>query len=267
MIDPSGNNASLGKDLTVLDATPPKARLWFDPSEVDQGESFYLNITGTLENVEIVAVHYTIYRITLVGMKEIYTTPFFGVRLLNITPENYSELSGLWVVLNEPGEYLINVTIEDSSSLVDNASQTILVRDSIPPEASINKTIEYLTLMDPLYLSGSESSDEYGPITFVWLIDNVTQIGEGPDLYHLFLETGEYNITLKVTDSGGNVDTASCRVIVRDNVVTGPGGETDYTLAYILWSVAGAVILVGLIILFIWARRKRENAIKGMKEE
>jgi hypothetical protein len=267
IIDPSGNNASLEKTVIVLDVTPPKARLWFDPDEVDQGVPFYLNITGTLENVELISVHYTIYRLTLIGMDEIFSTPFFGIRLGNITPENYSDLIDLWIHLNEPGEYLVNVTVEDSSGLVDNASQTIIVRDSLPPEAVINKTIEYLDLKDPLYLSGSESSDEYGPLTFQWLLDNTTKIGEGPDLFYQFLETGEYNITLKVTDSGGNVDTDLCRVIVRDAPITGPGGKTDYTLAYIIWSIAGTVILLGLIILFIWARSKKRKAIEEAKEE
>lgn len=267
IVDPAGNNATLTKSITILDATPPKARLWFDPDAVDQNQQFYLNITGTLENVEIISVHYTIYRITLIGMMEVYSTPFFGVRVGNITPENYSKLNDLWITLNEPGEYLINVTVEDSSGLVDNASRTIKVRDSVAPEAVINKTIEYLALNEPLYLSGSDSSDEYGPLTFQWLIDNDTILGEGPSLFHMFLETGEYNITLKVTDSGGNMDTALCRVIVKDPAEEVQGEGTDYTLAYALWSTTGAIILIGLIILFLWARRKKGKTAERTEEE
>jgi hypothetical protein len=266
MTDPSGNSVVLGKTVLVLDATPPKARLWFDPSEADQGEEFYMNITGTLENVGLISVHYTIYRLTLLGPVEIMSTPFFGIRLKNITPENYSKVHGLWIILDQPGEYLINVTVEDSSGMVDNASRTIMIRDSISPVAVINKTIEYVNVMGSVYLSAAESSDEHGPLTYLWSLDDSTKIGDGIELVHGFLEAGEYNITLKVTDSGGNSDTAVCRIVVVEPPDPVQKGETDYTLAYILWSLTGAFILLGFIGLYIWARKKKARA-EGTEEE
>jgi Carbohydrate family 9 binding domain-like/PKD domain len=266
MTDTAGNNITLNKTVVILDITPPSARLWVDPEIVDQGASFYINITGSLENVKLVSVHYVIYMITPEGPTEILSSPFFGIRLGNATSEDYINFNGLWVAINEPGTYLINITLEDSSGLRDNASETITVRDSIPPVAAVNRTLVHVNIGETFHLSASDSSDESGAMNFVWLLGNSTSIGLDQQLEYAFFETGEYEIMLTVIDAGGNVDSITCKIIVSDPLAGGSGDRADYTIVYVIWSIAVLIIIIGIIALFFWASKKRA-AVMGHNEE
>ncbi|MGA1866308.1 MAG: sugar-binding protein, partial [Thermoplasmatota archaeon] len=158
--DPSGNTANLTKQVRVLDMTPPHAVLTMDGNTIDQNEPIFLNITGSQDNEGLLSAHYTVFRIEEGGEIPFLSTPFFGVRLLNVSNEDFRQLDGLWITLSDPGIYRIDMILMDTSGLNDTVSLNFTVRDSTPPRALMNRTIVYLTVGDTLYLSGSGSSDK-----------------------------------------------------------------------------------------------------------
>ncbi|MBN1539068.1 MAG: hypothetical protein JW939_02905 [Candidatus Thermoplasmatota archaeon] len=264
--DPSGNTANLTKQVRVLDMTPPIAVLTLDGNVVDQNEPFFLDITGSQDNMGLLSAHYTVFRIEEGEEIPILSTPFFGVRLLNVSNEDFRQLDGLWITLSNPGIYRIDLIIVDVTGLNDTVSLNFTVRDSIPPRAALNRTIVYLIVGEKLYLSGSGSSDGEGPLVYQWLLDNETLIASGPELVWIFTVRGNHTIVLKVTDGGENSDCSMCRVMVTDPVKVDDAGA-DYTLLYIVWGAAILIILLGAILLLLWARRKREDELAKRNEE
>ncbi|MBN1391091.1 MAG: hypothetical protein JXA22_10670 [Candidatus Thermoplasmatota archaeon] len=264
--DPSGNVANLSRLVLVLDNTPPVAVFHLDKDIVDQNERFFLNITGSSDNVGLLSAHFTIVRVLPEGEEPVFSTPFFGVRILNATGEEMRSLEGLMISIEGPGPYRIDMMIKDLSGLEDHVSANITVRDSISPRAVINRTILYVEPKKSFFLSGSGSTDATGPLTFEWLLENETPMGVSPDLVWTFTAPGNHTVVLKVTDTGGNVDLAFCRVIVSDPAEKG-GDQAGHTLLFIIWGVAIFIILVGVLLALFWIRKKRADVSTKKGEE
>ncbi|MGA1872512.1 MAG: sugar-binding protein [Thermoplasmatota archaeon] len=267
--DPSGNTANLMKHTKVLDRTPPQVEFVLDIETVDQGQSFFLNITGSSDNLGLLAAHYRVFLNSEDGETEVLSTPFFGIRIVNITPENLSKVPDLWLELDDSGVYRIDLTLQDISGYNSTARVFIRVRDSVPPGAVINRTILYIELGQMAYLTGAGSTDDKGPLTYAWLLWNGTAssiISNQPDLVWGAPGTGEFNITLRVTDTGGNTDEAVCRIVVTEPRPTGSSG-TDYTLLYVVWGAAIVIVLAGILILLTWARRRKAEELQRISEE
>jgi len=270
VMDPYGNVANLSKNTSVLDRTPPSAQFTLAKDIVDQGESFYLNINGSSDNLGLLAAHYKVFSITDGNGTEVMSTPFFGIRLANVTPDEFIYVPGLWISLAESGYYRIDLTLQDVSGFNDTISAFITVRDSIFPEARINRTLVYIELGQLVYLSASDSSDDKGPLSYTWFLKNGTelkQLSTGSEMIWAPPSTGDYELLLRVNDTGGNTDDAVCRVNVSEPSITGGGESSDYTLLYIVWGAAIAVILIGILALLIWARRRKAEEIAAIKEE
>jgi hypothetical protein len=212
---------------------------------VDQGESFLLDLSGSHDNVGIVSVHYSIYRNISGKLSEVFSTPYFGVRVWNLTPVEYCGLDDLWLMLQLPGEYHVNVTLEDRRGLEGKASTVVNVRDSVPPTARTNRSLIVIHPGEAVYLSGSDSFDENGPVNFQWSLENGDIIGTGEELSWTPPGIGQYNITLRVIDGGGNSDETICRVQVIETA--GTVGGADWTPVQTLWVVtAAAMIFIGI---------------------
>ncbi|MFW3145966.1 MAG: PKD domain-containing protein [Thermoplasmatota archaeon] len=264
--DPSGNGANVSRTVEAVDITPPQISVNI-PEQVDQGSPLYINLEGSKDNAGILAIHYKLYRLLQDDQAElVLETPPFGIRVRNVTPAGYQAISDLFLTLDEPGSYRLNITMEDINGLSSSVFVTFQVMDKVAPTAVLNRTYVVVRIGEMLLLSAYESSDEYGPLTFEWYLDGELQPVGGAEFGFVFNKVAEHNITLVVFDGNGNNDTAQCRVIVISETEEQPKDDINETLIF-LWVVAAAVIVLGTIFIFIWARSKRASRKRKTEEE
>jgi len=263
--DPSGNLATSTLEVTVVDAIPPYLMVSI-PLLVDQGHEFLIDITGSSDNVGIVSVHYSI-SLNISGIvEEVFSTPFFGIRIGNVSPEDYGELEDLMVLLNDPGMYVIEVHVKDAAGLSSPSWRSdIKVKDSVPPRARLNISLVVVNPGMTVHLSASPSSDEIGPLLFTWLVDGEELEQEGPDLAWTPPGIGEYNVTVTVSDGDGNIDRASALVRVIEPARVADDKD-PYLRIYVLWAVVLLTIILGTLALYLWAV-KRKRSLAGQPEE
>jgi PKD repeat protein len=102
-------------------------------------------------------------------------------------------------------------------------------------DAGSDKTIEEDT---PMILDGSGSTDNGGIEDFVWtFVDVRPQIRRGVTASYTFTTPGEYAVTLNVTDSQGNWDSATVVITVLD--VTNPVAEAGFNQTAVEDTVVG----------------------------
>ena len=113
---------------------------------------------------------------------------------------------------NAPGTYNVDLTVTDENGLSDKASVTITVNQ---PENQAPTAVAFANPMSgevPLTVNfnGSSSSDDNAVSSYYWDIPGNSSSSENPT--HTFIEPGEYNITLTVTDADGLSDTSSITI-------------------------------------------------------
>jgi len=91
------------------------------------------------------------------------------------------------------------------------------VFDNDKPEANAGADIT-VNQFDNVNLNGSQSYDNVGILTYCWkfIYSNAEQIFFGKQFHFTFDVAGIYNITLNITDEGGNWDTDFVLVEVKD---------------------------------------------------
>lgn len=99
-----------------------------------------------------------------------------------------------------PGSYEVVLTVTDAGGLSDSTSQSIDVsRPAEVPEAQISYVPEEPRRGESVRFDASGSSSPDGTITeYEWTIDEQQKYGE--EVTHTFEESGEYGISLEVTD-------------------------------------------------------------------
>jgi chitodextrinase len=164
---------------------------------------------------------------------------------------------------NSPRVYHVNLTVSDLEGRSSTDSITITVKDITPPIAIIilqgvspNQMIE---VGQSILFNGSRSYDpENGTIiNYAWnLGDGTTYFGSS--LSHAYANPGTYNVSLTVTEDGGNTNTATVIITMV---------KANYPLS--LFSDSGVILLavtaMVLIALPFWIRRTqqlRTNRIK-----
>lgn len=115
---------------------------------------------------------------------------------------------------NNPGVFVVTLTVTDSSGNIDTDNMTVEVIDITPPIANAgpDQTVEEGTVV---IFNGSASLDNVGIVNWTWTLrDGVTLYGVGPS--YLFEDPGVYDVTLNVTDGVGHWHTDSMTVTVLD---------------------------------------------------
>ncbi|WP_162224676.1 GLUG motif-containing protein [Halorussus amylolyticus] len=113
----------------------------------------------------------------------------------------------------------ITVTSENDTDTV-----AVTVQDVTPPNADAgpNRTLKKKETVE---FDGSDSTDNGDIDRYEWDIDDDGTYEEnGATLEHSFADPGRYNVTLRVTDRGGNNDTDTVAVVVKDTNRGGGGG-------------------------------------------
>ncbi|MFQ5908027.1 MAG: PKD domain-containing protein, partial [Thermoplasmata archaeon] len=147
---------------------------------------------------------------------------------------------------NEPGSYVITLTVEDAAGNSDTDTLTVTVADTTSPtaDAGPDQTVEVEAVVT---FDGSGSSDNVGVANYTWTFQDdgsVTLSGAGPS--YSFSTPGEYVVTLTVRDAAGHEGTATVTI----TVVLPPGlfGIPPLVLAAILGGIIGAVVIVAIIL-------------------
>ncbi|MFT4220199.1 MAG: PKD domain-containing protein [Microbacterium sp.] len=98
------------------------------------------------------------------------------------------------------GEYTVTLTVTDSAGQTAQSSQTLQVEHVFAdPVAAYTVECDSLTCS----FDASESSDADGPLAdYAWDFGDGTQ-GAGAEVEHVFSGSGDYDVTLVVTDSQG----------------------------------------------------------------
>ncbi len=118
-----------------------------------------------------------------------------------------------------PGTYDVNLTVMDNEGLFDTASLVITVETANQPPLAI-ASANPLTGIAPLEVSfnGADSMDDTGITSYYW---NFGDGFESSDIapVHTFLNPGEYNVLLEVTDTEGATNSANLVIIVLEQEI------------------------------------------------
>jgi len=127
----------------------------------------------------------------------------------NVTSGNYKIMSHAYAAF---GTYNVTLTVTDSESLTDTAWALILVRGY--PVAAFTWSPERPLVNQTVTFNASLSTPEGGTITsYRWNFGDGTN-GTDEIANHAYATTGNYNVTLTVTDDENLIDTAWAVVTV-----------------------------------------------------
>ncbi len=179
--------------LTILDTTKPTA--WMTPlGPVDQHERFTLNGSRSYDNVGIVN----------------WTWRFFSDRGDVFL---YGEVAEL--VVGTAGRYYILLKVFDAAGNNGTEGRYFMVRDIDPPvaDAGPDRSIDQGQFVT---LDGFRSWDNVGIASYMWTIEGGDGNIEGKRVNHLFVDPGQFFVTLTVEDDAGNSASDTINVTVRD---------------------------------------------------
>ena len=256
VIDRGGNEGYLNRSVTILDATPPVARLNL-PVEIEEDKEIILDASPSSDNTGIDWIRVRISK--ELEDDPIWTTPAGGIYVGDIPTEQFDSLEELRVTIPDPGRYVLTLEVEDKVGLTDSISMDIDVLDITSPEAAINRSYLVLFQGEIIYLSGAESRDNFGGLEFQWEINSTGEVFFGPEFEYL-AEAGSYNITLTVTDRAGNVDSAWCEVLVKGK--TGAVDSDDWASLY-LWIAVIVALIIALITATLYILRSKRRISPG----
>ncbi len=127
------------------------------------------------------------------------------------------------------GEYTITLTVTDTIGQTDTASKVVNTFDS-PPVAAFTATVSGYTVS----VNAAASSDDFGIVSYDWLWGDGSS-GTGVTAIHAYTAPPlTYIITLTVTDTIGQTNSASESVTLQDNAPT----------AAFTWTVTGYTVNV-----------------------
>jgi PKD repeat protein len=115
------------------------------------------------------------------------------------------------------GNYVVTLTVVDSSGNIDSASQTVDVTGSAPTAAFISPAAAVTGTTLAFDGSRSSTSNTGAMITgYVWDWGDGSPDASGATATHTYAAAGTYTVTLTVTDSAGESGSVSHPVVVDD---------------------------------------------------
>ena len=127
---------------------------------------------------------------------------------------------------DDPGTYVVELTVSDENGLTDKASVTITVNEPAQNEAPVAvATANPLNGDAPLNVSfaGGNSTDDKGITKYLWDFGNNDR-SSAINPSRTFNDPGVYNVTLTVEDQEGLTDTATVTITVNEGNNGGGGG-------------------------------------------
>ncbi|MFW6376184.1 MAG: PKD domain-containing protein, partial [Thermoplasmatota archaeon] len=216
--DEAGNYGTMTSEVEVKDVTDPKAGAG-EGFTVSIGEEFRLDGNGSTDNVGIESYEWILE-------EDVYSDSTF----------RYS--------FDTVGVFEAKLKVVDSAGNSDTDIVNITVEDMTSPEAGFEMSGENKVDKN-ISLDASISSDNVGIESYEWQFGDGTT-GTGESVTHTFEETGNYTITLTVTDEAGNTDTYEKSIRVEKEEDNTPG----FTLMMLLFSIS-------LILLHSYRKNKR----------
>ncbi|XP_076437879.1 dyslexia-associated protein KIAA0319-like protein [Babylonia areolata] len=132
-----------------------------------------------------------------------------------------------------PGFYVFRLTVTDTDGATNSTSAnvTVIKETDYPPKANAGSDVVIYLPKKSVTLCGNASTDDKGIAQYEWIkkSDSLTADMTGVRTVCLQLnnlEKGEYTFTLKVTDTGGNTNTADVHVYVKPETNQPPVAHT-----------------------------------------
>ena len=185
--------------VTVIDITPPVPVPGEDQT-VPQHTTVELNGTGSSDNIGIEQWEWSLVqggaKVTLPGEIQSF-------------------------IFTIPGSYQVTLTVVDEAGNVARADMTVVVRDTTPPVATAleDRTVDAGTRES---FDGSASTDNVMITSYEWTIEfegsSSPDMLVGEVIVYSFDRSGEYEITLTVSDAEGNVDTQTFTVTAEGGI-------------------------------------------------
>jgi hypothetical protein len=219
-----------------IDLSPPTTNAFLS-GVLGSNASWFVDSVGvTFQVSDAGGVNHTFYRVNK-GTWTLYTDTF-GI--------------------DESGIHEIEYYSVDKAGNTEQVKNSSVMIDKINPVANANDLV--VSSDSSVVLDGSLSEDNICIQSYEWRIERdgtLIKVLEGMVQSYRFPESGNYEITLKVTDYAGNTDETTLMVDVS-------GSWTDWI--FILLIIIIIVIVIALLLYFLY-RRRRNNNPEGLEEE
>ncbi|QSG11736.1 Secreted protein, with PKD repeat domain [Halapricum desulfuricans] len=124
----------------------------------------------------------------------------------------------------DQGDYGVRIVVTDTAGLTDTATTTVTV-ENVPPTARAGS--DRAVYVDDLVAFDASNSTDPGAddLTYQWDLDgDGTYDEQGVDIGHRYRSEGIYDVTLRVSDGDGGVDTDKRSVVVQNVPPTADAG-------------------------------------------
>ncbi|UPV99879.1 PKD domain-containing protein [Halorussus gelatinilyticus] len=192
VVDEGGNTASANETVTVESGNSSGPTVTLDaPGTVNVSEQF--TVSADAPNASNVSS---------------YEWTF------DSTTKNGTEVSHSY---DKAGTYdvTVNVTYDNGTSVEESATVEVVAQSDGSPTAAFSFSSQTVANNEAVELDASNSSDDEGIVSFDWQFGD-GESASGETVNHTYDSTGEYNVTLTVTDTDGNTDTANGTVTVTE---------------------------------------------------
>ena len=245
VVDAEGNRGTDTLNVTVIDITPPTAEVGPD---VTSNQNDVLTLDGTKSSDNVGIVNYT-WTFEYDNSEQCVFGPRFRF------------------AFNVVGNYTVTLRVTDAVNLWDE--DTVRVRviffDSERPRAEAGDDI-IINATEIAFFNGVGSSDNVGIENYTWLFfyDGRLVRLYGPETSFIFEVSGNYTITLRVTDHEGNIafDVLNITVgPVADPYVDKDDEEKGSSSNVCIWIIVVLFIatLFGVMIYFGGKKEKEEQ--------